>query len=356
MNLAPETVRAILTGSTVGVGVWLVGWLVTRLLLPRIAQLLSRSRTDLDDLLLAATRPHISLWFLALGATVGARAGGLAPGWQSLLDRVALAIVLLSVTFAAASFAGRIAGRALAAVPGGLPSTSLIENLIRVAIVGIGGMVVLSQLGVAVTPILTALGVGSLAVALALQPTLANMFAGFYLTIARQVRIGDYIELETGQSGFVTDIGWRTTLIRELPNNMIIIPNSKLSEIIVRNYALPDAEIATLVDVGVSYASDLDLVERVTIESAREALRTFEGAVATFEPFIRYNAFGDSSIQFTVILRAKTVTDRFALRHEFMKLLHRAYARHEIEIPFPQRVLHVAGGATVEGEVAAARS
>jgi small-conductance mechanosensitive channel len=204
----------------------------------------------------------------------------------------------------------------------------------------IGAMVILSQLGVAITPVLTALGVGSLAVALALQPTLANMFAGIYIAVARQIRIGDFVELESGQSGFVTDIGWRTTLIRELPNNMIIIPNSKLAEIIVKNYALPDSELATLVDVGVSYASDLEKVERIVIETARATLREVEGAVPDFEPFIRYNAFADSSVNFTVVLRAKTVSDRVPLRHEFVKRLHRAFAQHGIEIPFPQRVVH----------------
>ena len=300
------------------------------------------STTDLDDLLIAAVRPHLPVWFLALGLSLGARIGGLDPGWQVLLDRVATAVVLLSVTIAVSSFAGRMLARALSAAAGGLPSSSLVQLLIRIAIFTIGAMVVLSQLGVAITPVLTALGVGSLAVALALQPTLANMFAGIYLAVARQIRIGDFVELETGQSGFVTDIGWRTTLIRELPNNMIIIPNSKLAEIIVKNYALPDPELATLVDVGVSYASDLEQVERLTIETARETLRDVEGGIPTFEPFIRYNAFGDSAVQFTVVLRARTVTDRFALRHEFMKRLHHAFAQHGIEIPFPQRVVHTA--------------
>ena len=342
MNLAPETWRAILAGAGVGAGVWLVGWLVAHLLLPRIAQLTSRSSTDVDDLLIAAVRPHLPVWFLALGLSLGARTGGLDPGWQIVLDRVATAVVLLSVTLAVASFAGRMLSRALSAAAGGLPSSSLVQNLIRIAIFMIGAMVILSQLGVAITPVLTALGVGSLAVALALQPTLANMFAGIYLAVARQVRIGDFVELETGQSGFVTDIGWRTTLIREVPNNMIIIPNSRLAEIIVKNYALPDGELATLVDVGVSYASDLEKVERVALETARATLREVEGAVPDFEPFIRYSGFAESSVQLTVVLRAKTVSDRLPLRHEFVKRLHRAFAQHGIQIPFPQRVVHQA--------------
>jgi small-conductance mechanosensitive channel len=354
MELAPETVRSILIGSAVGIGVWLIGWLVTHLLLPGVVRLSKRSSTDIDDLLLAAVRPHVPIWFLALGAALGARAGGLDPGSQTMLDRIATAVVLLSATLAAASFGGRTAARALSAVSGGLPTSSLIQNVVRLAIAAIGAMVVLSQLGVAITPMLTALGVGSLAVALALQPTLANLFAGVYLTVARQIRIGDFIELENGQSGFVSDISWRTTLIHEIPNNMIIIPNSKLSEIIVRNYALPDGEIATIVEVGVSYGSDLAKVEAVSIETGRETLRAVDGGVATFEPFVRFKAFGDSSVQFTVTLRAKSVPDRTVLRHEFIKRLHQAYANNGIEQPFPQRVVHVANGGRGAAGLAAA--
>ncbi|HET6372298.1 MAG TPA: mechanosensitive ion channel family protein, partial [Candidatus Polarisedimenticolia bacterium] len=186
----------------------------------------------------------------------------------------------------------------------------------------------------------TALGVGSLAVALALQPTLSNLFAGVHLTVARPVRVGDFIELEGGRKGFVEDIGWRATRVRELPNNLVIVPNAKLAEMVLVNYAMPESEQAALVQVSVSYASDLAHVERVTVEVAREILTEVRGGVAEFEPFIRFHTFGDSSIDFTVILRVRGFTDRFLVVHEFVKRLHSRYGREGIEIPFPQRVLH----------------
>ena len=212
---------------------------------------------------------------------------------------------------------------------------------------GLGALIVLSNLGIAITPLLTALGVGSLAVALALQPTLSNLFAGFQIALARQIRVGDFVELETGQQGYVTDIGWRSTQIRELPSNLVIVPNARIAEIIVRNYALPENEQSALVQVGVSYSSDLDRVEAVTIEVAREVQRTVSGALSEFEPFIRYHTFGDSAIGFSVILRVREFTDRYLVTHEFVKRLHRRYAAEGIEIPFPQRVVHnaAAGGA-----------
>jgi len=307
-------------------------------------QLIHRTPTDLDDILIDALKPHLPLWFLVLGVTIGLRYAALPPHIVGRIDRGAIAVFLLSVTFAAAAFAGRMVASRAVRHPGAVATTTLTQNAVRVAIIVLGAMVVISNLGIAITPIITALGVGSLAVALALQPTLANMFAGFHLTLANQIRVGDYVDLETGQKGYVTDIGWRNTEIRELPNNIVLVPNSRLAEIIVRNYSLPSNEQSALVQVGVSYNSDLAKVEQVTIDVAREVLREVKGGVAEFEPYIRYHTFGDSSINFSVILRVLEYVDRYPVTHEFVKRLHRRYDEEGIEIPFPQRVVHFPGG------------
>jgi small-conductance mechanosensitive channel len=141
----------------------------------------------------------------------------------------------------------------------------------------------------------------------------------------------------------VQDIGWRATRIRELPNNIVIVPNSRLADMVLVNYAMPEPEQAALVQLGVAYGSDLARVERVTVEVAREVLQQVEGGVAGFEPFIRYHTFGDSSIDFSVILRVRGFVDRFLLVHEFIKRLHRRYGLEGIEIPFPQRSVHFTG-------------
>jgi small-conductance mechanosensitive channel len=138
----------------------------------------------------------------------------------------------------------------------------------------------------------------------------------------------------------VADIGWRYTRIRVLPNNLIIVPNARVAEMMVTNYTLPEPEQAALVQVGVAYGADLGAVEQVTSEVAREVLQEVEGGVPGFEPFIRYHTFGDSSINFTVILRVKTFPDRYLVTHEFIKRLKARYRAEGIEIPFPQRVVH----------------
>jgi small-conductance mechanosensitive channel len=331
-----------LVGIGLVAGTWAIGWLFRRFALGRLAQLVRRTPTDLDEMLLDAVRPHVPVWFLLGGLVVGSRYVEPDAARLAIVDKVSVAAIVLSLTLAAASFLGRLVARRAASWPDTLPSTTLVQNAVRLVVVGLGVLIVLSDLGIAITPLLTALGVGSLAVALALQPTLSNLFAGFYISLARQIRVGDYVELETGQQGYVVDIGWRSTQIRELPNNVVVVPNARVAEIIVKNYALPVTEQSALVQVGVSYASDLEKVERVTIEVAREVQRTVAGAQPDFEPFIRFHTFGDSSIGFSVILRVKEFTDRYLVTHEFVKRLHARYAAEGIEIPFPQRVVHLA--------------
>jgi small-conductance mechanosensitive channel len=203
----------------------------------------------------------------------------------------------------------------------------------------VGILVILQTLGISITPIITALGVGGLAVALALQDTLANLFAGIHILVSRQMRPGDYVKLASGEEGYVVDVTWRQTTIRQLPNNIIIVPNAQIASTITTNYHLPEEELSVLVQVGVDYDSDLDHVERVTIDVAREVLRDVEGGVVSFEPFIRYHTFNDSSIDFSVILRAKEFVNQYLLKHEFVKRLHKRYQDEGIVIPFPIRTL-----------------
>lgn len=321
-------------------GAMLVGFIVRVVVVHRLSAWFAKTSTDLDDIVLASTKRHLLIWFLLAGAGIAARIAPLEADAVQIADRVCAAGFVLSLSLVFASLGTALLGRYTRQAGTTVATTSLAQNVLRGVIVLGGGLLVLANLGVSITPLLTALGVTSLAVALALQPTLSNLFAGLHLAAAKPIRIDDFVELENGSSGFVQDIGWRATRVRELPNNIIIVPNARLVEMVVKNYSMPEPEQAALVQVGVAYGSDLDLVERVTIDVGKEVLRQVQGGVAAFEPFIRYHTFGDSSINFTVILRVQQYTDRFLVTHEFIRKLKRRYEVEGIEIPFPQRVLH----------------
>jgi len=216
-----------------------------------------------------------------------------------------------------------------------------VELVTKIILVAIGGMLILDNLGVSLTPLLTTLGIGSLAVAIALQDTLGNAFAGLHIKADRPIEVGQFIRLDSGDEGYVDRIGWRSTHIRMLPNKAAVVPNSKLVQSTIINYDLPDPEVAVLVQVGVHYDSNLPEVERVTCEVAGEIMRTVQGAVSNFRPFIRYHTFNQSSIDFTVILRAQRFVDNFLIKHEFIKALQGRYRKEGIVIPFPIRTLEL---------------
>lgn len=249
---------------------------------------------------------------------------------------LAILVLVRIVTKIAGGFVQRAMGK-----DGKLPSSSIFSNLTKGFILVLGLLFILQSLGIAITPLLTALGVGGLAVALALQDTLANLFAGLQVLAAKKIKPGDYIQLESGQEGYVEDVTWRSTSIRMLQGNLTLVPNAKLANTIVTNFDLPNLDLAVLVQMGVSYESDLQKVERVTTEVAEETMRQTKGGVPDFEPFIRFNQFADSSINFTVILRAATFVDQYLIKHEFIKRLHGRYKQEGIEIPFPMRTVQL---------------
>lgn len=224
---------------------------------------------------------------------------------------------------------------------GNFASTSILVNTIELVVYLTGFLFMLQSFGISIAPLLTALGVGGLAVALALQDTLSNLFSGINILLSKQTKVGDYIKLSSGEEGIVSDMNWRSTTIQQTSNNMVVVPNQKIATSIITNYALPDAECSLVVPVSVSYDSDLAHVEKTTIEVARDVLQMTEGAVKDFEPFIRYAAFADSSIQFNVILRIKSVLDQHLIRHELIKQLHLRYRQEGIQIPFPVRTIKI---------------
>lgn len=298
--------------------------------------------TQMDDLLLSNLRAPSIVWCVLIGVYVAVDVAQLPARAAALSLNAVYALLVLSITAALSNLAGSSLGQALRERELVIPATGLSLTIIKVAIWVVGGLVLLSGLGVSIAPILTALGVGGLAIALALQDTLSNFFAGIHLLIEKPVRIGDFVKLETGQEGYVQDIGWRTTRIRMLPNNMVIIPNNKLTQSILTNYYLPEQRMAVLIPIGTSYDSDPERVERVVLEEAKKAIGQTPGLLAEPAPFVRFiPGFGESSLDFTLICQVREFTDQYLVQHELRKRIFKRFKEEGIEIPFPQRTVHL---------------
>ncbi len=298
-----------------------------------------KTTTQLDEGIIASTRGPSLLWcvIIAIHIAVGTSETNLQiiNYTQKLLG----ALIVLSVSLVAANVAAQTFRLFSDKIE--LPATGLTVVLIKLFIVALGVTLALGLLGIDVTPLVAALGVGGLAVALGLQDTLSNLFAGIHVLLAKPVRVGDYVKLESGQEGYIEDVGWRSTRIRQIPNNMVVVPNSQMVQTIITNYYMPEHEMSVLVQVGVHYDSDLEFVERITCEVAKEVMDSLECGVKTFEPFIRYHTFGDSSINFSVILRTNEFIGQYVLKHEFIKKLDARYKKEGVVIPFPIRTLDI---------------
>ncbi len=335
---SPWAARALATVATIAAG-WTIGWIVAAATVPRALRLVPDGSAPHVRTALKTLRRRLPQWGLLVSVWLAAGFWPLTPDAHRLVAEAVFALGALSITFALASVTGDVVDHYGTRLAPALPVSSLTRNIGRGIVLGLGGLVILNGLGVSITPMLTALGIGGLAVALALQEPLGNFFAGLFLSIAGQIRVGDYVILDSGQEGYIVDVSWRSTRIRMLANNLIVVPNSKLSQSVVVNYHLPTPDLAVLVDVGVDYASDLGRVEQVTIEVGRSVMREVPGGIAEFEPFIRYHTFADSSINFTTILRAREYVDQYLVKHEFIKRLHQRFNQEGIVIPFPIRTV-----------------
>ncbi len=261
----------------------------------------------------------------------------LATNRADLLGKVLISLLILSITIFSANLVSEFLRFYLSRTSLRFPQTGIIFAIVRFLIIVLGVITLLSFLGIPVIHFITTLGIAGLAISLALQGTLSNFFSGLNLIASRQIEVGDFVRLENGEEGFVQDITWMNTVIRRRDNNLVIVPNSRLISSIVIDYHKPSASMNLTIPMGVAYSSDLEKVERITVEVAKEVQKNVQGADPEFEPFIRYTSFGDFSINFNVVLRVIDPDAQFLVRHDFIKRVKEAYEREGIEIPFPIR-------------------
>jgi len=324
------------------VAILLAGLAGRRLLFARLTRWAAATKGRFDDIVVDSLRGPFLLWIVILGVSSATRVSQLPPTATMWTGKLLLALWIVSLTLVFAKLSGRLIRMYGDRLEGALPVGTLIQRLASILVGLLGLLALLNIFGISITPILTALGVGGLAVALALQDTLSNFFAGFYVSLAGQVRVGDFVKLESGEDGFVTDIGWRSTTLRALPNNLIVIPNNKLAQSIVTNFYLPEKRMSLLINVGVSYDCDPDHVESVLIDVTLSAASEVKGLLKEPAPFVRFiPGFGESSLDFTLICQVEEYTDQYLAQHELRKRILRRFREEGIEIPFPIRTLDI---------------
>ena len=292
-----------------------------------------------DDIILHAVESQIVLWFFLVALSLALRNVEIAEPFGLYVSNFLIIILMASITHAAAKLIVGLLNLWSKKQGGGFPSTTMFTNFVWITVYSIGLLVILDALNISIAPMLTALGIGGLAVSLALKDTLTDVFAGLHILLSKKVQPGDFVSLDSGEMGYIQNITWRNTKMLERTNNIIHIPNTKLSKAIIKNYDSGDPSFSVKIPVGVGYDSDLDVVERVVMEVANDLHQYMDEMNKQSTPSFKFRGFGQSSIDFMVYFRGNKYGDQNPIIHAFVKKLHKRFNEEGIEIPFPMRTV-----------------
>lgn len=281
--------------------------------------------------LIDALAPALTIAIVVSGLEVSAQIAPLAEVW-----RTDVAIVLKGGTIAAlVIFADRISSFWLRSAATRYPlfdeGYGIVTGAVRGIIVALGLLMFLESVGISIGPLLASLGIGSLAIALALQETVKNMFSGFFLIADKRLEVGDYVKLQSGQEGRLFELGWRSSKFLMVTSEVVVVPNSKLIDSIVTNYRAPDGGVVVAIDLAVLNSNDPVQVERVVREVGREVMASLDGS--DHEPQVLFQGISGNLINLTVLLHSRSSESIAAVRSEFIKRALARFAREEIKLP-----------------------
>jgi small-conductance mechanosensitive channel len=279
---------------------------------------------------LAVTRIPSVYWCLAIALHFGIELSDLPPQQSHQITKIIHVTLILSI-FNALSQIAVMACKAFL-----LRSNGLLLGLVRGTFVVVGILIALSVLGISIAPVLTALGVGGLAVALALKDTLENLFAGLYLLSEGALKVGDLIRLDSNQEGVILDIGWRTTKIKTAQNNALLIPNSKLSQSLVTNFNLPEQKIGVTLPVSVGVQAELNQVEKLLLDIVRKSTEDVAGVLNTPEATVIFVGLQpDGNLLFNLNVQIQSFKQQTSAISELKKRIFKSLMENQIPLPQP---------------------
>ncbi|MGC8588805.1 MAG: mechanosensitive ion channel family protein [Hydrogenobaculum sp.] len=274
----------------------------------------------------------IGLWGMFLGAYISSDYLYLTRKAHIVIDRIILFGLVFLGFYILSNIIGELISLYVKSRTQEVPS-SILKASIVIFISTVGLFIAFQSIGLSISPLITTLGVGTVVIGLALQDTLSNFLSGFYILVSKNIRVGDYIKFDVYE-GYVEDIYWRTTHIRTLSGNVIVVPNSKLTSSVITNYHLPYENMAVVFSFSVGYKEDLDRVEKLLIEIAKDIVSKVDGADKTYEPIVRYGSFGASGINLSLVVKVKEFVNQYLIIHELIKAIKKRFDQENIEIPY----------------------
>jgi len=310
-----------------------------------LLKIVIKTKTDLDDIILKKSYFPFSilLMLVSLRITLAKIDFGFSSGISSFVNNMVYTALMAVVgylvyivvdLFIVRAF-NRFAHRTKSYVDKSI--FSLVHSVLRVALIVIFILYTLSIWGVEIVPLLGALGIAGLAVALALQPVLGNVFSGASIVLDKSIRVGDLVYLDQQTKGKIVKVGMRSTRILTFDNELIIVPNSKLADSIIQNVAQPEPKSRVVVPFSVAYGSDAEKVKKIVMDE----INTVNNLINDPEPLVRFLEMGESSLNFKAYFYVDSYENRFKAIDEIVTKIYNALRKANIEIPFPQMDVHL---------------
>lgn len=332
---------------------WVIGRIIKYILYIIGSKILSKTKTTLDNKIINVVRKHITLLSVIIGIFIAIAEIRKAltvsdVRINQILNYLDIALFIILV-LAIARFVSRVIGTTFEwymdevsrktesiITPTVAPLTNKIVNI---ALFLVAVIIVLDHFGINIGSLLVSLGVGSLAIALAAQDTLANMVAGFVIMIDRPYRVGDRIQLPSGEIGDVTQIGLRSTHILNFDNNHVVVPNAEMVKSRIINYSYPHESVRAYVDIGVAYGTDVTQARHILLNIANNHNDVLKDPAA--EVFV--TEFASSAVILRLNMRTSDFKKKWLVETSIREQIYNTFAKAGITIPLPQQVVHLIG-------------
>jgi MscS family membrane protein len=327
--------------------VFVVSLVVFRLILGFLTylftRLTSKTKTDLDDIIIGKSSFPLSVLSFGIAFLIMLPELVVGDELSIILRNLGYTVVAVSVGMLIYFIVDLALFRALKKFAARTKSemddniVSLIHGSVKIALFVMAFIYVLDIWGVEIGPFLAGLGIAGLALALALQPILSNIFSGISVILDKSVRVNDLIYLGTDTKGKILKVGLRSTKIRTFDNELIIVPNNTLASSMIQNVALPDPKTRVTIMFGVAYGSDVDKVKKVVVKE----LKTMTHLDDSEDVVVRFLEMGDSALNFKAYFYVDSFDNKASSIDEANTKIYKALNKSGIEIPFPQMDVHL---------------
>lgn len=334
-----DYLRALVIILLVFIVLKLFVYLVSKILL----KLTQKTKTDLDDIILEKSSKPLSFVILIIGLRLALAEIPLPEATQITIFKIVFSLIIIAGSYLAYFILDLFLFRGWKKFVKKTESrlddslVNLFQGVLKFAWIVVLFLYLLNYWEVEIGPFLAGLGIGGIAIAFALQSSLSNIFGGISLILDRTVRVGDLVSLEDGTQGTIMHIGLRSTKLKTFDNEIVIVPNSKMSEGKIQNIALPEPKIRIVIPFGVAYGSNIEKVKKVVLKEIKKISHFIE----TPEPQVRFLEMADSSLNFKAYFYINTFEDKLSSIDQANTRIYNALNKNNIEIPFPQVDVHL---------------